>query len=134
MKTKYKILIPSIVIAISFLSVWLYIDSLSAFPIGFPRISQNDFYCGSEWIIEYNENMEPIHADIESSIRQTIAEFGHHVNIPWREITISHDNSNLKVTVAGIWNPDEVEYNTISESIKQVDNVKSVQTGPVWCY
>jgi len=133
MKTRYKILISSSIAVLSVFLILTYIDNVILLPLGYPSIPQNDFQCGSEWIVDYEKNFQPDEAEIKKSIRKTIAEFGNHVNIPWREITIMHDENYLTVTVEGIWEPKQIQHNTITETIIQVDNVKNVKQGRVWC-
>ena len=132
MKTRVLIIIGAVGIGLTTALMLGMINSTNfAFPYGYPRISQNDLYCETAW---YVTNITIDEKELVRSLRDTISKFGSHVDIPQREIIVSHNGDKIVVSVAGIWTGDENQYDELTSVVKNfVGDSKSVVDNRVAC-
>lgn len=86
MKTRRILIIGGVISAIAvsgYITIWLTGNSSPAFPLGYPRIPQNDLHCMTQWWIE--PTIVNVYV-ISELILGTIAGFGSHLDIPDREV------------------------------------------------
>ena len=81
----------------------------------FPEIKQNDMYCWTQW---YLENTTIDEEKLILSIQNTISNFGSHVDVPEREITISHNEEETTISVAGVWTKDQSQHEELTSVVK----------------
>ena len=132
MKTKLLILVGAVGIGLTTALVLAMISSAnSAFPYGYPRISQNDLYCETAW---YVTNTTIDEKELVKSMQNTISEFGPHVDIPQRVITVSRNGDDIVISVAGIWTGNENQYNELRSVVETfVGDSEFILDGRVAC-
>ncbi len=136
MKTRYKISIIGVVltISISLFVVWSISDTNLVNPTfleEYPQIRQNDMFCWTQW---YLENTTINESELISSIQKTIAGFGSHVDVPEREITVSHNEEETVISIAGIWIEDQNQHEELTSVIKNhIGDSKIIRDDIIMC-
>lgn len=106
-------------------------NSDTAFPSDYPRISQNDMFCWTQW---YMQNTVIDEKKLVSSIRSTISMFGPDFDIPNREITISHNDEETIISIGGSWTKDKVNHEKLTSTIKNhIGNSELLRDDIVMC-
>jgi hypothetical protein len=99
---------------------------MTAYYLGYPRISENDKFCFTSWIIYHSIPLE--HKEIEKYIREEIAKFGPQYDVSWREIKIKQTSvDSISITVVGSWDPpntsDHPDLHRVIFNISGIDKV-----------
>lgn len=81
----------------------------------YQQIPQNDMYCWTQWWIEPTNMDEDA---LMTSIQETIARFGSHVDISDREISVYHYEKHIVISVAGSWTKDKAQHQELTDTIK----------------
>ena len=103
-----------------------------AFPSDYPRISQNDMYCWTQWW--YVQNTAIDEEKLVSSLRSTISMFGPDFDIPNREITVSHNGEETVISIGGLWTKDKVHHEKLTSVIKNhMDGSELIRDNIVMC-
>ncbi|MCH9657247.1 hypothetical protein K0U27_00900 [archaeon] len=106
-------------------------DQNPAFQSGFPRISQNDMYCWTQWYLKDTYIDEE---KLMSSLRSTVAMFGPDFDIPDREVTVTQINEETIISVGGSWTKDKAHHEKLTSIIKDhVGDSKITRDGIVMC-
>ena len=102
-----------------------------AFPSGYPRISQNDMYCLTQW---YMTSTTIDEKESIASIRTTISMFGSDFDISDREITISHNDEETIISISGSWTKDKIHHEQLTSVIKDhIGDSKIIHDDVVMC-
>lgn len=102
-----------------------------AFLAGYPRISQNDMYCWTQWYLQDTIIDEE---KLISSLRSTISMFGSDFDIPDREITISRNEEETIISIGGSWTKDRVHHEKLTSVIEgHVGDSKIIRDDIVMC-
>lgn len=119
MKTRFLIIIgiASIGMTIALIIGILNYESSNetAFPSGYPRISQNDMFCWTQW---YMQNAKIDEGELVSSLRSTISMFGADFDIRDREITVTHNDEETIISIGGSWTKDQTHHEKLTSVIK----------------
>lgn len=81
----------------------------------YPQIKQNDMYCWTQW---YMKNTTIDEEKLILSIQSTISEFGSHVDVPEREITVYYNEDETVISIAGIWTEDQNQHKELTSIVK----------------
>lgn len=102
-----------------------------AFLADYPRISQNDMYCWTQW---YMKNTIIDEGKLISSIRSTIAMFGSDFDISDREITVIHNDEETIISIAGSWTKDKTHHKKLTSVIEDnIGDSKIIRDDIVMC-
>lgn len=102
-----------------------------AFRSDYPRISQNDMYCWTQWHIQ---NTVIDEEGLIASIRSTISMFGSDFDILNREIAITHNDEETKVSIGGSWTKDKTHHEKLTSVIKDhIGDSKIIRDDIVAC-
>lgn len=118
MKTRVLIIVGIISAAAvsGFVTMWFNVNSNPAFPLGYPRIPQNDTYCWTQWYIE------PTGIDNDAlsiSLKETIQGFGSHVDIPNRMIAVKQTEEETVISIAGSWTEDKMQHEALTVIVNE---------------
>lgn len=144
MKTRYKIIIPLIVVGIISL---IGIYKSSEFYWMVTKLNENDPYCMKIWVIKYDGNPS-LDGKISHTIRTTIAEFGPQYDNPFREIRIEHgqrhqldeeflveessDTSGIyEIYVGGSWKSEKVS--VITSALEKIPELTMLNNNVSMC-
>jgi hypothetical protein len=102
-----------------------------AFQTDYPRISQNDMYCWTQW---YMKNTTIDEGKLISSIRSTIAMFGSDFDISDREVTVIHNDEETIISIAGSWTKDKTHHEKLTSVIEDhIGDSKIIRDDIVMC-
>lgn len=129
MKTRYKILIPTVTIIV-FLFILTYPFFFGYFP--FPWSNINDPYCHSSFQAYHDEPINSLMLNLH--IRNEIAKHGWEYNVPWREIEIDSGAYSTGIELAGSWHGDQtLKIINMTESIVKFEGITSAKPGGMRC-
>lgn len=134
-KIKYKISI--VILTIIGIAVGVIVISNiydHAFRPGYPKIEQNDMFCTSTWIVQYDSPMDS--GTIATSLRHEISTLGEDYDISDRRIAVTqYDTNSIKISVAGSWIPNPTQNNgpNLTKSIEKIVDVKKIEDAFVAC-
>jgi len=133
MKTRILIIVAVVagITVVSIFGILNYEPNDPAFPSGYPRISQNDMFCWTQW---YMQNTKIDEAKLVSSLRFTISMFGPDFDIPNREITVSHNDEETVISIGGSWIKDQTHHEKLTSVIKNhMDGSELIRDDIVMC-
>ena len=103
----------------------------AAFLAEYPQIRQNDMYCWTQW---YMKNTTIDEEKLILSIQSTISEFGSHVDVPEREITVSYNEEETVISIAGIWTEDQNQHKELTSVVKNhIGDSKIIRDDIIMC-
>ena len=117
MKTRILIIVAVVagITVVSIFGILSYGPNDPAFPSGYPRISQNDMFCWTQW---YMHNTKIDEAKLVSSLRSTISMFGPGFDVQDREITVTHNDEETIISIGGSWTKDRTNHEKLTSVIK----------------
>lgn len=106
-------------------------DQNPAFQSGYPQMSQNDMYCWTQW---YMKNHFIDEEELIPSLRSAISMFGSDFDIPSREITVTHNDEETIISIAGSWTKDKTRHEKLTSVIEEhVGDSKIIRDDIVMC-
>lgn len=137
MKTRYKIVIPVIIIITI---VFVFLNPFASGYFLFPWTQENDTYCWSYFQTYHEESIDTFALNLH--IRNEIAKHGIEYNVPWRNIEIKElDAHNLDIMVTGNWHGSYVKVNDkltlqsiiLTDDIAKFEGLKTVEKAQQRC-
>ena len=137
MKTRYKIVIP---IIIMIAMVFVISNPFSSGYFLFPWNQENDTYCWSYFMAYHEKPIDKLALNIH--IRNQIAQHGMEYNVPWRNIEIKDfDADNLLIMVTGNWHGSYVRVDDkltlqsiiLTDDIAKFEGLKTVEKAQQIC-